>query len=326
MPYKANEPRRHRIPRARYRVQNWPEYDRALQRRGSLTVWVTPEALAAWQPPRTGQRGRPRDYSDVAIETGHLLRLAFGRPWRQTEGLLRSLVGLLGWEVGVPDHTTFARRSPGLVLATALARAQASGPVHVVIDATGLKVYGAGEWLIEQHGERGKRGWRKLHLAVDPNSSEILASELTTNEEGDASQVGPLLEQIPGPLASVIADGAYDGEPVYRAVAERQSDPPIAVIIPPRSTAVPSPAAETTPSQRDQHIQLIQGKGRLRWQKAVGYGRRSHAETAMFRYKAIIGSSLRARTLPAQKTEARAACSVLNRMTSLGMPVSQRIA
>ena len=326
MPHKFNEARRHRIPRARYRVQNWPECDRALQRRGSLTVWVTPEALAAWQPPRTGQRGRPCDYSDVAIETGHLLRLAFGRPWRQTEGLLRSLIALLGLSVGVPDHTTFSRRSPGLVLATALARAQASGPVHVVVDATGLKVCGAGEWLVEKHGARGKRGWRKLHLAVDPESGAILASELTSNEEGDASQVGPLLEQIPGPLASVIADGAYDGEPVYRAVAERQPDPPIAVIIPPRSTAVPSPAADTTPSQRDQHLRLIGDKGRLGWQKAVGYGRRSLGETAMFRYKAIIGRGLRAQTLPAQKTEARAACSVLNRMTSLGMPISQRIA
>ena len=247
MPYKANEPRRHKIPRARYKVRNWPEYDRALQQRGSLTVWVTPEALAAWHPPRTGQRGRPRSYSDVAIETGHLLRLAFGRPWRQTEGLLRSLTTLLGVSVGVPDHTTFSRRSPGLALATALARAQASGPVHVVIDATGLKVYGAGEWLVEKHGARGKRTWRKLHLAIDPSTGEILASELTSNEEGDASQVGPLLDQIPGPLASVIADGAYDGEPVYRAVAERQPDPPVAVVIPPRSTAVPSPAAGATP-------------------------------------------------------------------------------
>ena len=118
MPYKYNEPRRHKIPRARYRIQNWPEYDRALQRRGDLTVWVTPEAIAAWCPPRGGRRGRPRDYSDVAIETGHLLRLAFGRPWRQTEGLLRSIAALLGLELGIPDHTTFSRRSPGLVLAT----------------------------------------------------------------------------------------------------------------------------------------------------------------------------------------------------------------
>jgi Transposase DDE domain len=325
MPYKANEARRHKIPRARYTVTNWPAYDRALQQRGSLTVWVTPAALAAWHPPHTGQRGRPRDYSDVAIETGHLLRLAFGRPWRQTEGLLRSLVILLGLSVGVPDHTTFSRRSPGLVLAMSLAQAQASGPVHVVIDATGLKVYGAGEWLVEKHGERGTRTWRKLHLAVDPNSGEILASELTSKEEGDASQVGALLDQIPGPLASVTADGAYDGEPVYRAVAECQPDPPVAVVIPPRSTAVPSPDAATTPSQRDRHIQMIHAKGRLGWQKAAGYGQRSHAETAMFRYKTIIGGSVRARTLPAQKTETKVACSLLNRITRLGMPISQRV-
>ena len=225
----------------------------------------------------------------------------------------------------MPDHTTFSRRSPGLVLAASLAQAQASGPVHVVVDATGLKVYDAGEWLVEKHGERGTRTWRKLHLAVDPSTGEILASELTTSEEGDASQVGPLLGQIAGPITSVTADGAYDGEPVYRAVAERQPDPPVAVVIPPRSTAVPSPDAGTTPSQRDQHIQMIQDKGRLGWQKAVGYGRRSHAETAMFRFKAIIGSSLRARTLLAQKTEAKVACSVLNRMTRLGMPMFQRV-
>ena len=326
MPYKANEARRHKIPRARYKVTNWPDYDRTLQQRGNLTVWVTPEALAAWHPPRTGERGRPRDYSDLAIETGHLLRLAFGRPWRQTEGLLRSITTLLGLSVSVPDHTTFSRRSPGLVLAKTLAQAQANGPVHVVIDATRLKVYGAGEWLVEKHGGRGTRTWRNLHLAVDPCTGEILASELTSNEDGDASQVGPLLGQIPGPIASITADGAYDGEPTYRAVSEHQPEPPVAVIIPPRTTAVPSLAAGTTPSQRDRHIQVIRDKGRLGWQKAVSYGRRSHAETAMFRYKAIVGSGLRARTLSAQKTETKIGCSVLNRMTELGMPASQRIA
>src|SRR4051794_40550388 len=179
MPYKANGPRRHRIPRARYRVSNWPEYDRALQQRGSLTVWVTPEALAAWHPPKTGRRGRSRTYSEIAIETGHLLR---------------SLATLLGLDIGVPDHTTFSRRSPGLTLVKSLAQAQRTGPVHVVIASTGLKVYGAGEWLTEKHGERGQRTWRKLHLAVDPNSGEILACELTTIEEGDAALVGPLLD------------------------------------------------------------------------------------------------------------------------------------
>src|ERR687897_2000981 len=180
MPYKANEPRRHKIPRARYKVTNWPEYDRALQQRGSLTVWVTPEALAAWHPPRTGRPGRSRTYAEIAIETGHLLRLAFGRPWRQTEGLLRSLATLLGVDIGIPDHTTFSRRSPGLSLARSLAQAQRTGPVHVVIDATGLKVHGAGEWLAETHGGRGRRRGGKVPLAGHPGTGEILASELTT--------------------------------------------------------------------------------------------------------------------------------------------------
>ncbi len=162
MPYKVNEARRHRIPRARYKVSNWPEYDGALQHRGSLTVWVTPGALAAWHPPKAGRRGRSRAYSDLAIETGHLLRLAFGRPWRQTEGLLRSVTALLGMGIGIPDHTTFSRRSPGLALARSLAQARRTGPVHLVIDATGLKVHGAGEWLAEKHGTRRRRSWRKL--------------------------------------------------------------------------------------------------------------------------------------------------------------------
>jgi len=182
---------------------------------------VTPEALAAWHSPHAGGRGRPRAYSEAAIETGHLLRLAFGRPWRQTEGLLRSITDLLGVDVGVPGHATFLRRSPGLALAAALAHAQAGRPVHVVIDAAGLKVRGAGEWLVEEHGERGAQTWRKLHLAVDPSTGEVLASELASSEEGGTSQAGPLLGGIPGPPASVTAGGAHDGEPTCRAVSER---------------------------------------------------------------------------------------------------------
>jgi Transposase DDE domain len=323
MPSQVNEARRHLFPKAQYKIKNWREYDQALQNRGSLTVWVTPEALAAWHPPPTGKRGRARRYSDLAIETGHLLRLAFGRPWRQTEGLLRSIAVLLGISLAVPDHTTFSRRSIGLSLTPTLT--PSNEPVHVVIDSTGLKVYGAGEWQAEKHGGRGRRTWRKLHLAVDPNSHEILASELTTNEIGDSSMVSPLLHQIPGDMASVLADGAYDGEPVYRAVAQRQPQPPPAVIIPPRATAVQSAIAGTPPSLRDRHIEVIQKKGRRGWERAVRYGQRALVETAMFRYKVLIGPTLRARKLAAQKVEARVACSVLNRMTQLGMPISQRI-
>src|SRR3954466_15103460 len=167
-----------------------------------------------------------------------------------------------------PHHVSPAQPWPGARYGAGASPGERAGSRGDRRDRpAGLKVYGAGEWLVEKHGARGKRTWRKLHLAVDPSTGEILASELTSNEEGDASQVGPLLDQIPGPLASVIADGAYDGEPVYRAVAERQPDPPVAVVIPPRSTAVPSAAAGSTPSQRDEHIQMIRDKGRLGWQK-----------------------------------------------------------
>jgi hypothetical protein len=322
MPYQVNEARRHKFSKARYRVKNWREYDQALPQRGSLTVWVTPEALAAWHPLPTGQRGRARLYSDLAIETGHLLRLAFGRPWRQTEGLLRSIATLLGVSLPIPDHTTFSRRSVALSLPTT--RTLNSEPVHVLLDSTGLKVYGAGEWQREKHGERGRRTGRQLHWAVNPDSNEILASELTSNQVGDLSMVRPLLDQIPGALASVTADGAYDAEPVYRAVAEHQWQPLPAVIIPPRATAVLSPTTDIAPSLRDRHIQTIQEKGRRGWEKAVGYGKRSLVETAMFRYKTLIGPTLHARKFAAQKTEVHLACSVINRMTPLGRPLSQR--
>ena len=155
MPHKATEPRRHKIPKGRYRVENWSAYDAALRRRGDLTIWVSPEAIAAWTPPATGRRGRPVCYSDLAIEAGMLLRLAFGRPWRQTVGLLGSLMRLLGLELPVPDHTTFSRRSPALEVVSELAKAD--GPVTVVIDSTGLKVFGTGEWHLEKHGGQARR-------------------------------------------------------------------------------------------------------------------------------------------------------------------------
>src|SRR3712207_6056857 len=267
MPYKANEARRHRIPRARYRVTNWPEYDRALQHRGSLTVWVTPEALAAWHPPKTGRRGRSPQYAAIAIETGHLLRLAFGRPWRQTEGLLRSVSALLGVGIGIPDPTTFSRRSPGLALARSLAQAQRTRPVHVVIDATGLTVHGAGEWLVGTHGGWGRGRGENPPGGGNPPSGKTPAPALPPREGGVPPRVAPLLEQTPAQTPPFTADGAYDGEPVYRAVSERQPDPPAAVVIPPRAGAVASPTADTAPTQRDRRSEerRVGKECRSRW-------------------------------------------------------------
>lgn len=318
MPYKFNERCRHKIPKARYRVTNWPDYEAALVRRGSLTVWLTEEAIAAWYAAATGERGGQPVYSDLAIETGLTLRLVLHQPLRQTEGALRSIATLLDVPIRIPDHTTLSRRSGDLkVLPKCLARDE---PLHVLVDSTGVKIYGEGEWLDQKHGVRSRRRWRKLHLAVDAATHQIVAVELTSDDVSDASVTPALLDQIEGSVRSLTADGAYDSQSVYDAVVERHPD--AAVIVPPRSSAVPS---ETATSQRDQHVRAIAQHGRMNWQRSSGYNRRSLVEAAMYRYKTIIGRRLHARTLPNQQTEAKIGCNVLNRMTRLGMPVSVRI-
>jgi transposase len=318
MPYKFNEGRRHKIPTARYRVTNWPEYDAALIRRGSLTVWFTEEAVAAWHASPTGERGGQPTYSAIAIETGLALRLVFHQPLRQTEGLMHSIADLLEVDIAIPDHTTLSRHGGGLtILPKCVDRAE---PLHLLVDSTGLKIYGEGEWLYQKHGIRSRRRWRKLHLGIDAVTHEIVAVELTPDDVGDVSEIPDLLNQIDADVASLTADGAYDGEAVYDAVAERH--PQAAVIIPPRVTAVPS---GTTATQRDQHIAEIEKHGRIGWQRRSGYNRRSLVETGMYRYKTIVGRRVNARTLRNQRTEAKIGCNVVNRMTGLGMPASARL-
>lgn len=319
MPYKANGARRHKFTKAKYHVTSWPEYDAALVRRGSLTVWVTDEAVAAWHAPSAGgKRGGQRVYSDLAIETGLALRLVLHLGLRQTEGALGAIVDFLDVDVRIPDHTTFSRRGDGL---TMLTNPVGHGePLHLLIDSTGLKMYGEGEWLHEKLGGRSRRRWRKLHLAVDATTQEIAAVELTPDDVGDIAVLPDLLDQIADTVGSVAADGAYDGDTVYDAVLQRHLDAD--VVIPPRSTAVVS---GTGTSRRNEHLKTIEKHGRIGWQRRSGYGRRSLVETATYRYKTLIGRRLHARTLSNQQTEAKIGCSVINRMTRLGMPVSVRV-
>jgi transposase len=318
MPYKFTEGRRHKFAKAKYRLTNWPEYDAALVRPGSLTVWFTPEAVAAWHAPATGERGGQPTYSAIAIETGLALRLVFQQPLRQTEGLLRSIAGVLRIDIAIPDHTTLSRRGCGLMILPKCV--DRSDPLHLLVDGTGLKIYGEGEWLDQKHGIRSRRRWRKLHLGIDAVTHEIVASELTSDDVGDASEIPALLDQIDAEVASLTADGAYDGDAVYDAVAKRH--PEAAVIIPPRATAVPN---EIPTTQRDRHIAEISKHGRMSWRRRSGYNRRSLAETAMYRYKTVVGRRLHARTLTNQRTETKIGCNVLNRMTTLGMPATVRI-
>src|SRR5215218_1942888 len=299
MPFKANASRRHHIPKQRHRVINWAEYDASLRQRGSLTVWFSDEAIAAWQAePRTTRGGQPH-YSALAIRTALTLRAVFRLALRQTEGLMGSILGLLGLDLAVPDHSTLSRRAETLAIAKPCSRSR--GPVHLLVDSTGLQLCGPGEWLIEKHGTRRRRSWRKLHIGMDAETGQILASELTTSDVDDGSRVEPLLDQITAPLASLIGDGAYDQAGIYGTVAKHY--PEADVIVPPRSTAVPSDMAESTPTQRDRHLKSIAEHGRMGWQKRSQYNRRALVEASISRLKRVIGNALRSRTEHRRVTE-----------------------
>jgi hypothetical protein len=320
VPFKANQGRRHHIPKQRHRVTNWSAYDSALRQRGSLIVWFTEAAIAAWKAaPRTTRGGQPR-YSALAITTALTLRAVFRLALRQTEGLIASILRLLGLDLAVPDHTTMSRR--GETLQVSQPR-PGSEPIHLLVDSTGLKLCGPGEWLIEKHGTRKRRSWRKLHIGVDADTGQIVAAELTSNDVDDGSQVGPLLEQVAGPVASFTGDGAYDRDDVYSEVCQRH--PGTTVVVPPRSSAVLSAAAETAPTQRDRHLQLIAERGRMGWQRASGYRWRALVEADIGRYKRVIGDALHSRIGGRQTTEVAIAVAALNRMLELGRPEYLRL-
>jgi hypothetical protein len=322
VPFKANAGRRHRIPKQRYRVTNWSEYDAALRQRGSLTVWFSDEAVAAWRAEPRTTRGGQAHYSALANKTALTLRAVFRLALRQTEGLIGSILRLLGLDLAVPDHSTLSRRAETLDVPKPYP--SSGGPIHLLVDSTGLRLCGSCEWLIEKHGARRRRSWRKLHIGVDADTGQILASELTSHDVDDGSQVEPLLDQIPGPLASFIGDGAYDQAGIYGTVAKRHPDAD--VIVPPRSTAVPSDMAESTPTQRDRHLQSIAEHGRMGWQKRSGYIRRALVEASMSRLKRVMGDGLRSQIDQRRRTEVAIAIHALNRMLELGRPKSVRIA
>src|SRR5215203_2345760 len=201
MPFKANADRRHHIPAQQHQVKNWGEYDAGLRARGSLTVWFTAEAIETWRAaPRTTRGGQPC-YSDLAITTALTLRAVFRLPLRQTEGLIGSVLQLLDLDLPVPDHSTLSRRAETLEV---LRPKAGSEPVHLLVDSTGLKLCGPGEWLIEKHGSKRRRAWRVLQLATDADTGRIVASVLTDKNADDGSQVGPLLDRIEGAVASWI--------------------------------------------------------------------------------------------------------------------------
>jgi len=301
-----------------YRVTNWSKYNESLVRRGDVTFWFDEAVIDAWNHENAERKvGRPFVYSDLAIESLLMLRELFRLPYRQTEGLGRALVRLLQADIAIPDFTSLAKRAAKTTVSLRFDKA-ATGPIDVVVDSTGLKVYGEGEWKVRQHGVGKRRTWRKLHLAVNPATQEIVAQTLTDNGAHDADQVETLLEQVDCGVQTFYGDGAYDQWKVYEKLDERGVDP----IIPPRKNARIKQHANASadPLPRDKCVRQIRRDGYKVWKQSIGYHRRSLAETAMHRLKSCFGGALRNRKLESQQTEASLRCKLLNLFVTLGMP------
>jgi hypothetical protein len=307
-------------PKRRYRVTNWPHYNAALRQRGSLTLWLDRRALGQWQANRTGRRGHPFFYSDLAIQLMLVLQTVYHLPLRQTQGFTRSVLTLLRLRRRVPHYSTLGRRRPRL--SVALPRRRRTEGLHLVVDSTGLKVYGDGEWQVKKHGATRRRTWCRLHIGLDEATHELTAVVLTENLGRDSCdhQVFPaLIEQTlqTGPIRQVSADGGYDFSLVHRYLQRHLPDAKNTIV--PRRNAVIRPDDDSLRA-RHANIRRIDQVGRACWKRQSGYHRRSLVETAMARFKQLFGPSLSARQLASQTTEVRLRARVLNQMTALGMP------
>jgi hypothetical protein len=305
-----------------YRIRNWSEYNAGLKRIGSLTFWIDEAVLAQWVVPSlSGQRGASVFYSDIAIATMATVKAVYGLAGRQCQGFLTSIFGLIEFEFPVPDHSTLSRRIGKLSIA--LPVLPATGARHIVVDSTGVKVYGEGEWKTRQHGISKRRTWRKLHLGVDEATGEILAARMTSNTVHDGEVLDELLNQIEDDIEQVSTDGAYDHRHCYEEIVERGAKP----VIPPRKDAVIWQHAnrKVPPHPRDENLRYIRKHGRKKWKRDSGYHRRSIAETTMFRFKTIFGSNLRSRRFDNQAVELLIKCAALNRMIQIAKPDSYQV-
>lgn len=276
-----------------YRIRNWSDYNTALVQRGSLTLWLEKDVQQHWyNEDHTGKRGRRRIFSEQAIACILRLRDVFHLPLRATEGLLRSLVLLLGLDVMIPCYSTLSRRQKGL--SVDLDAPVSAEPLHLVVDGTGLKVFGDGEWKVRQHGASKRRVWRKVHLAVDKDTGYIQAAATTASSVSDGQMLPSLLEQVEQSISQVSADGGYDSRGCYDAISKRGAK----AVIPPRHGARIWQHGNSRQERlaRDENLRRIRKVGMSKWKRESGYHWRSLVETAMFRLKTIFGGALRGRS------------------------------
>jgi len=310
-------------PKRLYRVKNWSEYEKVLVQRGSITIWLSDGFEQVWWYAGEKQRGSQFEYSEKAIEIMLSIREVFHLTNRGVEGFVRSVFAMLNIHLLVPDHSTLSRRAK--TLKVKLPR-KTNGNMNLVLDSTGLKIYGEGEWKVRKHGYSKHRTWRKLHMGANPDNGEIQVVVLTGNDISDDAVVKEMLAQIEHTVLACAADGAYDKRKVYDAL--KAHSPEAEILIPPRKNALiwQHGNSKAEPLKRDENLRYIRKHGRRAWKNDSGYHMRSLAETTMFRLKTIFGDKSSARLLETQSTQALIRCLALNRMTHLGMPQSYRVA
>ena len=296
-----------------YKTRNWAEYNQFLKQRGSLSIWFDSEMT--WEAAASGWRGRQQTYSDAAIQACLTLKVLFGLPLRQTTGFVESLLKRVGLDWSVPDFSTLCRRQR--TLSVAIPYKGSAGPLHLLIDSTGIKAEGEGEWNARKHGGSKRRLWRKIHIGIDEETLEIRAIEVTSSSIGDAPMLPDLLSQIPPDqeLGSVTADGAYDTRKCHDAIAARSAH----AIIPPRKNAKMWKPDTPGAQARNEAVRSSKYLGRVLWRSLTGYNRRSRVETKMHCVK-LLGQRLAARDFDRQVAEIQIRAAILNGFTALGIP------
>ncbi len=308
---------------ATYRICNWKEYNRALVQRGSLTIWFAPEAVEKWLADKEGKRGRPKIYSNEAILCALMLKAVYHLPFRALQGFLLSVVMLLGVSVPIPCYTEICRRAKDL--GQKIEKLSHRRVTDLVFDSSGLKVYGEGEWKVRQHGASKRRTWKKIHLAICPDSHDIILECTSGNNVADCEVVSEMKREIPRSVKRGYGDGAYDKAGCYRVFYELGIEP---LIPPQRNGVLQDGKKKPWMEHRNDSLRQLAGlgefvgyeDGRKLWKKLRGYHRRSLGETAMYRFKRLFGGTLYSRKESYQKAEVHSKCLVINRMNSIGMP------
>jgi IS5 family transposase len=296
---------------ARYRTTNWSAYNAALRKRGSLLIWL--EREMTWLAPHEGRSGRPPVFSESAIQFCLSIKVLFKLPLRQTAGMVASLLRMAGLDWPVPDYSTLCRRQKTLAVQVPYRRA--GGPLNLLVDSTGIKFLGDGEWQARKHGPQGRRQWRKIHLAMDTATSDIRAVEFTPSRDGDSPVLPDLLDQIPDdePIGTVTADGAYDTRRCHTAIIERQAT----AIIPIRRNGRPWKEDGPAAVPRNEILRATRHFGRAFWKRWTGYHLRSRVEAKMRCLKAF-GERIAARDPDRQTAEVHIRIALMNRFSALG--------